>query len=446
MKKRILAAFCFSVVLAIAGCSGAETAEPTEETPAASTPETKAPESKEPPAEPVKLKIGLPGAYDVTKKEIIDGFIASHPNVQVEIVEAPWGDFVKKIQTEIAGGTAPDVWFQENAVILGYGKRGVAEDLTPYFQELNADDYVPGLSVAKGTDGKIYGVPHGVNPIALAYNKKMFDEAGIPYPTNDWTYQDMIDAAKKLTKDTNGDGKPEQYGFAASNSITVGWYPWTRSKGGMVLDETKTKAMFTDPKSIEGIQTWSNLVKEGISPTQDLYDAVGGDWKAFASGQAAMFFLQYNVQALIAKDFPDLDYDTVMIPKGFDGKRIVPMVSNSWLVFSKAKPEAKEAAWLFLKYYLGDEAQDILAESGASLPVKKSSIGKLDKESRPQNKAAFSQGIEEGGTTLDENPSWNDWRTQAQPIYREIFDQKISPEEGAKQIQEKVQQILDENQ
>ena len=84
------------------------------------------------PAKEVKLKLGLPGSYDVTSKEIVDGFIASHPNIKVEIQEAPWGDFTSKISTQIAGDTAPDVWLQENAAILGYGQRGVAEDSRTY--------------------------------------------------------------------------------------------------------------------------------------------------------------------------------------------------------------------------------------------------------------------------------------------------------------------------
>ncbi|MFB9753642.1 extracellular solute-binding protein [Paenibacillus hodogayensis] len=87
------------------------------------------------------LKIGLPGAYDVTKKEIIDGFAAKFPNIKVEVQDAPWGDFVTKIATQIAGGMTPDVWLQENAVILGYGKRGVAEDLSSYIKLIFRDAF-----------------------------------------------------------------------------------------------------------------------------------------------------------------------------------------------------------------------------------------------------------------------------------------------------------------
>lgn len=394
----------------------------------------------------MKLTIGLPGAYDVTKKEIVDGFIAKFPNIKTEIVEVPWADFATKITAEIAGGTAPDVWVQENAIVLGYGNRGVAEDLAPYIKrDLNDADYISGLYASKTPDGKVYGIPHGINPVALAYNKKMFADAGVALPTDDWTYADMIEAAKKLTKDTNGDGKPDQYGFAISQGITQGWYPWTRSYGGQVLDETKTKAMFTDPKSIEGIQAWANLVKDGISPDADFLKVAGGDWKAFGAGKVAMYFMQYSNQTIINKEFADLDYDTVMMPKSMDGKRIVPIVTNSWVIFSKAKQDSKDAAWEFLKYYLSAESQMVLAKSGTAIPVQKNAITELDVNTNPKNKKAFSDGIAEGGVTTDENPSWQEWRLAAQPIFADIYGQKLSPEAGAKQIQQKVQDILDQN-
>src|SRR5690625_415011 len=175
--------------------------------------------------DPVELTIGLPGGYDVTSKDIIDGFIEAHPEIDVTIEEAPWSEFTQQIVTRIAGYTAPDVWFKENAYAIGYGERGVAEDLTPYIEaDIDTDEYADALFAAETPDGIIYGVPHGINPIALAYNKKIFEEAGVDPPTDDWTYDDMIEAAKELTQDTDGDGKTDIYGFGLGANITQGWF------------------------------------------------------------------------------------------------------------------------------------------------------------------------------------------------------------------------------
>lgn len=445
MKRFLTFVTALVMVITIIGCSSGNTVtkQSTSAESKATTQQTETQAPKE-----VKFSLGLPGGYDITNKKIVDGFQAKYPYVKLEIDNAPWADFATKIVTEIAGNTAPDSWFQENAVILGYGKQGAAEDLAPYIEkDINKDEYISGLFAAKVGD-KVFGVPHGVNPIALAYNKKIFTDANIPFPTDDWTYQVLIDTAKKLTKDTNGDGNPEIYGFFAQNGITQGWFPWIKSAGGQALDSTLTKAVFDDAKSIEGITAWTDLIyKLKVSPSKSLSDGLGGDNKMFGNNMVAMMFVQYSTaQALINKNFPDLDWDVVKIPIGSDGKRIVPMVTNSWVIFSRAKKESKDAAWLWLKYYLSQEGQDILAESGASLPVYKSSLDKVQSASfKPANKKAFTEGMAEAGTTLDENACWNEWRTAAQPIFTDIFQNKISPTEGLKQIKEKVQKVLDDN-
>ncbi len=444
MKKRFGSIFlAFITAVAFVGCSSSST--PGSSTSTAVT--AKEPDKAEAPKE-VTLKLGLPGGYATTSQKIVDSFKTKYPHVKLDIDEAPWGDFVTKVTTQIAGGNAPDVWFQENAVIIGYGKKGAAEDLAPYIEkDIKKDDYVDALFSAK-VDGKVWGVPHGINPIALVYNKKLFQDASIPFPTDDWTYQDLIDAAQKLTKDEDKDGNPEVYGFLSSQGITQGWFPWIKSKGGQALDSTLTKAAFDDPKTLEGVTLWSDLVnKYKVSPTESVNKALGGDIQMFGNGKAAMYFLQFSLaEALLNKNFPDLDYDAVKIPKGFDGKRFVPMVSNDWVVFSKAKQEAKDAAWLWIKHYVSEESQNIVAESGGALPLMKSALAKMETAAfKPANKMAFTKGIEEAGATMDENACWNQWRTAAQPILADIYYGRRAPADGLKEIQEKVQKVLDEN-
>lgn len=397
----------------------------------------------------VTLKIGLPGGYDITKKEIIEGFQKKHPEIKVEAEEAPWGDFVQQIVTRIAGDTAPDVWFQENAIVLGYGARGVAEDLTPYIErDLKEEEFVSELFSAETPDGKVFGVPHGINPIALAYNKRLFKEADVPFPTDDWTFDDLIKAAQKLTQDTNGDGKTDIYGFDSGWGITQGWFPWIKAAGGKVLDESLTKAMFTDPKTIEGVTRWSEMInKLKVSPTKEFKEAAGDE--LFGNEKAAMRFLQYSGQVHMNEKFPDVDYDTVKMPKGFDGnERVVPVVINSWLIYSKADPEVKEAAWKFIKYYLSNEAQQILADSGTSLPIKKEALESVEKmtSTNPSNKAAYTKGVEEAGVTMDENPTWQEWVNDVTPIFEDILQGIVSPKDGLEEINKRVQKILDEDQ
>lgn len=174
----------------------------------------------------------------------------------------------------------------------------VAENLEPYIKrDLKTEDYVSALTSAK-LDNKIYGIPHGINPGALAFNKQIFKENNIPFPTDDWTYNDMIETAKKLTKDTNGDGKPDIYGFQAGSNITLGWLPWMRAYGGSALDSTLTKSNFTDSKSIQGLTAWADTInKLKVSPTREA--ATTG--KFFENGKVAMTFSSTQPKSLSIK-------------------------------------------------------------------------------------------------------------------------------------------------
>lgn len=450
MKKSLVSVVLVLVMLVtLVGCGSTEKKTDTVQTGQSDQSTAQTTEGQTAAQEPVTLKLGLPGGYDVTSKEIIDGFMTAYPNITLVIDEAPWGDFTKKITTQIAGGNAPDIWFQENAAVLGYGAMGAAEDLTPYIErDLNTEDYSSALFSAKDGD-KVWGVPHGGNPIALAYNKDLFDAADVSYPTDSWTYDDMISAAKALTKDDNGDGKTDVYGLITGFGITDGWFPWIKSAGGQALDATKTSAVFQDEKSIKGITEWYNMVNTyKVSPSRAAMNELGGTAQMFGNGMGAMMFLQYSQGATVLNvNFPDLNYDTVEIPSGFDGSdRVVPNICNSWIIYSKAEEENKEAAWTFLKYYLSYDAQKIVAASGATLPVNNQALADLDNtNTKPLNKKAYTQGVDESGVTLDENKCWNEWRTAAQPIFDDIIDGNTEVSTGLNAIHAEVQKVLDEN-
>lgn len=440
MKKTSIVLLSSMMVAALTACSSGQGGTAGTVSNAPATPATAAA------PKPVTLKVGLPGSYDVTKKEIIEGFQKQFPHITLEIQDAPWAEFATKITAQIAGNNAPDIWFQENAIVLGYGKRGVAEDLTSYVKrDLKESDYVSSLYAAKDANGKVWGIPHGLNPTALAYNKKIFKDAGIEAPTDNWTYQDMLDTAKKLTKDTNGDGKTDIYGMSVENNLTQGFYPWSKIYGGGWLDETKTKSMLLDPKTLQGITAWQNTMKSGIAPTFDVLEANGKITQMFGSNKIGMMIMQYSGQLPFKKDYANLDYDTVMVPKGYDGKRFVPFVANSWVIFSKAKQEQKDAAWVFLKYFLGDEAQGLLASSGASLPLKVSANSKLDLNSNPKNKKAFTEGVAQAGVTTDETAFWNEMKTTVQPVFIEMFKGSKTPEVGLKEADEKLKTVINNN-
>lgn len=389
----------------------------------------------------VTLTIGLPGGYDVTPKSLIDGFKKEHPNIHVEISQAPWNDFHTKLATQIAGHTAPDVWIGESFKALGHGKRGVVMDLSSRIEELNVDEYAKAsLFAAQSPDGKVYGVPHDDTVWALFYNKKLFKEAGVPFPTKDWTFQDMIDASKKLTKDTNGDGKPDVYGMLVNSTISAGWLPWSRAYGGGIINEEGTKSLLAEPKTIKGFEKYAAMINDlHAAPTIEWTDAIK---RPFAKGKVAMEIGQSSNIRVYNKKFPDLDWDAVLVPKGFNGERTVPDITNVWMVYSQSK--VKDAAWEFLNYVLSPEAQKIIASSGIGLPSRLDAYPYFEEmEGDPANKKAFTVGAEKYGTPVAPSLGWSEWRAKIEPLLNKIHDGAIPVEEGLKEAAEKMQEVLD---
>ena len=381
--------------------------EPAETEPAETPTETEPAETE--PAEAVsgELTLGLPGEFQVTDEGLVRAFEEANPDLKLTVDMGPWGDYTKKIQTQLASGIAPDIWFQENAAILGYGAKGVAEDLAGRIaSDLDASQYSPALFAAQLGDA-VYGVPHGINNIALVFNKDLFDKQGVDYPTNDWTYDDLYEAAKQLTHE-NDDGQTV-YGYLYQGSITTGWIPFGRSQGGQILNEDKTAAVLDD-KFWAGIEMARNIVAEGISADSTTIGELGGGRKIFGNELAAMAFLQYSeIESVIKKDFPDLNWDSVMIPKGSDGERLVPSVTNSWLIYSRADEQNKDNAWAFLRHYLSPESQATLAASGATIPVENTALDALQTLDGMGYAKAYTDGMD-FAITLEENPAWSAWR------------------------------------
>lgn len=143
------------------------------------------------------------------ENEIFKAFEKENPGVNVEMVYAPYDKFNDKFLTMSAGGDQPDlVWIQPSA----FGQlvsKNVLMDLSD--KEINKDEYLPNILEMGKVDGKQYALIRDAATFQMGYNKDMFDEAGVPYPSDDWTWDDFLNAAKKLTKVEGG--KTVQFGI-----------------------------------------------------------------------------------------------------------------------------------------------------------------------------------------------------------------------------------------
>ncbi|MBO1332166.1 sugar ABC transporter substrate-binding protein [Streptomyces sp. VRA16 Mangrove soil] len=302
------------------------------------------------------------GIWDVAQEpgmqQIIKAFERENPDISVEIQLTPWSSYWTTLRTSMRGGTAPDVFWMNAVNIQLYASNGVLEPLDAHI----ARDRTPvgkhpkALADIYAYDGRQYGLPKDFDTVGLWYNKRLFDKAGVPYPDADWTWDDLRNAARELTDRGN-----RVYGIAAEMDRQAKFYPTVFGAGGYVLRDGKSG--FADPRSIEGLRLWTDLVDRGWSPPQSAMAEVRSR-NLFLSEQVAM---NYDLSAMASFMYgtPAIkDHGGVtVLPKGRERATVIHGLAN---VIS-AKSRNKQAAWKFVDFMARRPAAEIQAKGGVTI-------------------------------------------------------------------------------
>jgi multiple sugar transport system substrate-binding protein len=311
---------------------------------------------------------GDPAELDVWNQIVAD-FHQAKPGITVKVEVSDWDSYWTKLKTLLSADTPPDVFAMDAPLYLDYQSRGVLLNLQPYLDK-NPDMlkgvYPQTLEAYKTSDG-MYGLPRDFQTVVLFYNKDMFDAAGVAYPTADWTNEDLRNAAKQQTKDSNNDGKTDQYGFYADLwDMELIWSEAIWAYGGDVINAEHTKTLVGEPKARQAWQLFHDMMFEDKSwPDSNVAQEYGGD--PFLAGVAAMTTIgHWAVPGYAEVKFK---WDVAPMPKGPAGQ--ATSVNSAGFVVGKAS-KSPDAAFEFLKYVLSEPAQKRLAELGFACPVLKS--------------------------------------------------------------------------
>ncbi len=314
---------------------------------------------------------------DVAEIQIIKQMIAKFEKdtgLKVDAQRAPSGPpYMEKVITQIAGGAPPDVLFVEANNFKEFAQKGVLEDLTPYLEKEKAfkrSDFYPKI-INRFTDGKaLYVLPRDIAPICVVYyNKKAFDEAGVKYPKDDWTWTDMVRIGKRLVK-KDANGMVTRFGYVDDWPI---WEAFVYSNGGRLVDNVKkpTKCIMNSKAVIDAVQFRADLIyKDKISPSPSQMTAMGGMGTSdmFISERVAMFFsgIWKTPSFRTIKNF---EWDVVMFPRGPKGLRGFSTGGSGYAVVKSSKK--KDMAWKLVTYLAGKEGQTKLAQTGLAQPAMK---------------------------------------------------------------------------
>ena len=184
-------------------------------------------------------------------KEILADF-TEQTGIKTKLSVVKWDEYWTMLEAGAQGGSLPDVFWMHSNESQRYMSNDMLLDLTDKIADsdkIDPENYPSDIWGLYTYEDKYYAVPKDVDTIALWYNKAMFNEAGLDYPTADWTWDDVTEAAKKLTKE---DGS--QYGMALRNDNNqAGYYNMIYDNGGTVISDDKKTSGWDDPKTIEGL-------------------------------------------------------------------------------------------------------------------------------------------------------------------------------------------------
>lgn len=383
----------------------------------------------------VTLTCGLWDKYqEPILREIANKFEEQNSNIKIDIQLTPFGQYWTKLEAAATGEVLPDIFWINGPNIVKYASNGILLPIDDKVKEDNMDLSLYPESLVKlyTVDDKLYGIPKDWDLTALWYNKKLFDEKGVEYPNENWTWNDMVEAARKLTDKEKG-----VYGIAARPDTQEGLYNSIPQSGGFIISEDRKKSGYNSPEAIEGTQIWIDLIKDGLSPTiEEMSDTSEIDmFKAerLAMVNAASWDVPVFMENELIKDHIDL---TVM-PLIKERAAVIHGLSN---VISANTKHPKEA-WEFVKFLGGKEANEIWAKSGVVIPARMDVLD-IWKDTYPNlNLQAYVDGLDYSTIypVSKNTPKWNDIELK---YIKEMWSGKISVEEGLKKIGEEMDEAL----
>lgn len=291
------------------------------------------------------------------KMELAKAYMEKNPNVNIEFEYTDGGGYLTKMQTWFSSNTAPDVFGVASDVVANFLENPTFEDLRGYIEKDNLGDIWSWQTIDSmytSRSGKVIAVPFISKTFVMLYNKSLFDAAGLAYPTDNWTVNDMIAAARVLTK---GEGINKTYG------LRWGVRPaefYRNLYGNPVYDTTTNKINAANNEEFKAaVALFVDTIKEGLAPNE-----TGG---AISTGgfETGRFGMQLSATwdiAPLMQLSDSFEWDAVMLPVNtqFNQRMLTTFRGNGWSINANSKH--KDIAWDFIKFMSAEEAGQKVAQ------------------------------------------------------------------------------------
>ena len=334
-------------------------------------------------------------------EQLIANFEAANPDIKVTMTHFPYADYRTKVAAAIPAGEGPDVvqlfygWLNDykNAELI----QPLPNDAFPPDQI--ETDFFPMVAAMREGDS-YWALPTAVRSLALFYNQRLFDEAGIESPPE--TLDELIETAKKMTK-VDGAGNITQVGITAG--MTAQDHHWfrevlVRQMGGEPYMDDYQKVNYNSEAGQMAIDFYTGLATEHKVTAFGFMDEPQA---AFKAGRAGMHIDgSFRIGSL--NKTRGLKWGVTELPANAAGERF--NYSSYWVnaITTKAKDEKYDAAVKFMQYVTSDEAMQIWLDVVGELPAKPS-VGLTDANSNDPVFGPFIRGLAYANTTKFANES-----------------------------------------
>ena len=345
--------------------------------------------------EVTEIRFGtLSGAFiDPVNEMLINAFKEAHPDIEVKL-EYVTDDYAGALTAQAAAGTLPDVVFIADLFVVPFVQNRIVLDMQPYADadsDMDINDVYSimlDLGRVEGDSG-LYMIPSSYDVVTMYYNKTMFEEAGAPLPSPDWTWDDFRAACAIIKENTDNFCMP-----AASHNWWAWYVPWIVGYGGSLLGEDGRTVTLNSPESLAGLTAYTDMwTQDGINQPLD-FDT-GGD--CFVVGKCATnFTIAGSMNSLRALDPQPFVWDVEVIPSHPNGK-VTGMGTYGFAISANAKDP--QLAWDFVKNMLSPDIQKAVALDYAGTPLLRSLADDPDiqnREAPPENINAFLENGENG--------------------------------------------------
>jgi multiple sugar transport system substrate-binding protein len=377
--------------------------------------------------------------------EMVRRFEVKHPRIHVQVEVNSTAQ--RKILVELASGTAPDVFYTLTDTLPKMAAREKIADLLPLAKRdrLDLNAYFPqtvdGLTFRSG----LYAFPIHFSTDVLFYNKKLFDEAGVSYPNARWTWADYLEAARRLTRDRDGESaggppaRPEQRGTVLPDPSV-----WILQNGGTLFNAEGTRCTIASPAAAEALQFLLDLRDRWkVAPTSaELQDT--STMQLFETGRVAMLPGRTYMVIEFNKSIKEFEYGVTDLPHG---RRAACRLAVGGNAIARQTRHLEEA-WEFVKFYSGAaEGMRVFGREKNAVPaVKEIALSpQFFNRPPPDDSRVFIDAVRYAELTTPKIlPALEYVNRIRNPLFEQVFVGGRKPADALAEIERRANQLLAE--